>query len=188
MAKYNIDDILSQLGVDDMVRRRAGERPPRAFARTRRRASKSSSVTALTRRRLPSLRSRPCPPTSGPSERPRPRVADPAVKVPVRASSAPSIGPAISEIYKPLDTIDGPGPELGALLLSRKVITAERLTSAEQVIKATPGKRLADILIEQGVDEAGVIAAVAELAGIPLSASTSPRAWTVALTPSSCSA
>src|SRR5262245_14045108 len=94
--------------------------------------------------------------------------------MPVMSSSEPSAGPDLSEIYvppTPAPAGDGSAPPpaagLGEMLLAKGVVTAERLTVAQQVIKASPGKRLADVLIEQGVDEAAVQAAVAEFAGIP---------------------
>ena len=69
-------------------------------------------------------------------------VADPAVKVPVKASSAPSIGPAMSEIYKPLDDIDGPGPGTWGCSCCPGTSSppSGSLRAAQQVIKATPGK------------------------------------------------
>ena len=75
---------------------------------------------------------------------------------------------AMTDLYTPdndpaLDDSRG----LGDLLIARGVIKRERLTSAEQVIRQSPGRRLADVLIEQGVDEAEVQRAVAELAGVP---------------------
>ncbi|HRQ73221.1 MAG TPA: ATPase, T2SS/T4P/T4SS family [Phycisphaerales bacterium] len=75
---------------------------------------------------------------------------------------------AMTDLYSPEDepaADDSRG--LGDLLVSRGVVKRERLTSAEQVIRQSPGRRLADVLVEQGVDEAEVQRAIAELARVP---------------------
>ncbi|MDZ4829739.1 MAG: GspE/PulE family protein [Phycisphaerae bacterium] len=72
---------------------------------------------------------------------------------------------ALSEIYVPVER--GKARDLGALLVERGVIDLERLTSAQRVLKQTPGKRLSQLLVEMGSDEAAVQAAVAELARLP---------------------
>lgn len=57
--------------------------------------------------------------------------------------------------------------DVGKLLIYRNLITQAQLSAAEQVVKQTPGKSLEQTLVEQGVDEAKVQDAVAELAGLP---------------------
>ena len=57
--------------------------------------------------------------------------------------------------------------DLGQLLLSRGTVDAERLLTAQRVLRRTPGKRLAALLVEMGTDEAAVQEAVAVLARIP---------------------
>ena len=75
---------------------------------------------------------------------------------------------ATHDIYQPEDEeAAGGGDDLGELLVSRSVITAEQLTSARSVLKQSPGRQLADIAIEQGADEARVQEIVAELSGVP---------------------
>ncbi len=72
---------------------------------------------------------------------------------------------ALNEIYRP--AAKNRARDLGALLVERGVIDQERLTSATRVQKQTPGKRLSQVLVEMGTDEAAVQAVVAELARIP---------------------
>jgi type IV pilus assembly protein PilB len=46
-------------------------------------------------------------------------------------------------------------------------VSAEMLTTAEQIARQTPGRTLVDVLLERGADEAAVQRAVAEHAGLP---------------------
>jgi type IV pilus assembly protein PilB len=57
--------------------------------------------------------------------------------------------------------------DLGRMLVSRAVISAEQLASAQRLAKRTPGRRLADLLVEMGVDEAQIQAVIAEIARLP---------------------
>ena len=95
------------------------------------------------------------------------QVDDPAV--PEGAGNGPvqSVGKAVNEIYQP----DADGDEIEAtgleqVLLEHEAATGETLSSALNVLKQSPGKRLADILIEQGADEEAVQRCVAEHAGL----------------------
>jgi type IV pilus assembly protein PilB len=163
VAKYNIDDILSELGVDAPAPKEKGPPPkvhtidevdvppPGVLATPVPANGQAASAPAIGR-------AAPAP--------------EPAFTMPVMSSSEPSAGPDLSDIYspptpEPQPNGTAPAPGLGEMLLAKGLVTAERLTVAQQVIKASPGKHLADVLIEQGVDEAAVQAAVAELAGIP---------------------
>jgi len=87
---------------------------------------------------------------------------------PARAEPPARDDAAMTDLYSPDDepSLDG-SRGLGDLLIARGVVKRERLTSADQVIRQSPGRRLADVLIEQGVDEAEVQRAIAELAGVP---------------------
>jgi type IV pilus assembly protein PilB len=159
VAKYNIDDILSELGVDAAApKAKGGKGEPK-------RHSIDDAEDPFSP--LPSS-----PANQRQGQTPAAPVLDPEVRIPTQSSSEPSVGPAISDIYSPDPRESGEGEGasvagVGEILLSKGVINAERLTSAQQVVKASPGKRLADVLAEQGVDEAAVQAAVAEVAGIP---------------------
>jgi type IV pilus assembly protein PilB len=78
-----------------------------------------------------------------------------------------SVGAALSELFQP-DAGNGPATtDLGEYLINKGVLTTDKLATVQSVIKGTPGKRLAEALIEQGVDEAAVQAAVADIAGLP---------------------
>ncbi|MFO0827173.1 MAG: ATPase, T2SS/T4P/T4SS family [Phycisphaerales bacterium] len=72
---------------------------------------------------------------------------------------------ALSEIYVP--QARSTARDLGTLLIERGVIDQERLSSAQRVMKQTPGKRLSQLLIEMGTDEGAVQSAVAHLARLP---------------------
>ncbi len=157
MAKYNIDDILNELGADD-----SSNKDSRANTKKHRVDQAEQSFSPL-----PSV---PANQRAFGSAAPDALIKpDPAVKSPL-ASSAPSVGPAISEIYrpeKPDPTAEPSFQELGALLVTRGALSADRLNVAQQVIKQSPGRRLSEVLLEQGVDETAVQQATAELAGIP---------------------
>jgi len=158
VAKYNIDDILNELGADDG----STKKEPRPTAKPHRVDQAEQSFSPL-----PSVpANQRAFGVAAPEGLVKP---DPAVKAPV-ASSAPSVGPAISEIYrpeKPDPAAESNAQELGALLVTRGALTPERLNVAQQVIKQSPGRRLGEILLEQGVDETAIQQATAELAGIP---------------------
>jgi type IV pilus assembly protein PilB len=150
VGKYNIDDILNDLGMGD-------EGDPRRRKKHRIDQAEQSFSP------LPSV------PANQPAPRQGPAPADPAVPVPPTATPAAAVGSSLSEIYIPEEAQpDAAAPrDLGQLLLARNVVNEERLLVAQQILRQSPGKRLADVLIEQGADEAGVVQAIAELAGVP---------------------
>ncbi len=180
MGKYNLDDILSELGVDENAPKEDpkggkadAKAPPAPAAKPTKTAPKPTPKPASKqdeprRHRVDEAESSFSPLPSMPANQ---RVfgqeiditPDPAVKDPIRSSSGPSVGPAISDIYSP----DGAeGPDLGAHLLAKGAISAEKLTAAQQVVKASPNRKLYEVLIEQGADEAVIQAGVAELSGL----------------------
>jgi type IV pilus assembly protein PilB len=57
--------------------------------------------------------------------------------------------------------------DLGEILVSRGVITSEQLTTAQRVMRQTPGKRLSEVLVELSVDEEAIQSAVAQIARLP---------------------
>ena len=147
MAKYNIDDILSELGVGHT---KEGQPAP---ARKHRVDGEEGAFSPL-----PSV----------PANQRVYGAEGPGAAPAAPSSSEPSIGPAISEVWAPdAAGATGGGPTLPELLLARNVVNPERMTTALGVVKASPGRRLQDVLIEQGADEAGVQACVAEIAGVP---------------------
>lgn len=153
MGKYNIDDILSQLGVngeDAPVRRTPPKEEPRKV-HTIDKAEDSFS---------------PLPPM--PAHQKRAAGDDPAVKQKRDTPAAPAVGDAISDIYKPEETaLAAPGGDLADLLLARGAASAEQLTTAKNVVKQSPGRRLVDILVENGADETAIQRVVADHAGVP---------------------
>lgn len=163
MGKYNIDDILNELGVgddkpDDGTSTDAGaKRKPAAKKHTVDKAEQSFSP-------LPQM-----PANQRSFGKPNKALPDPAVKQ-TAAEITPTVGPATNEIYKPEPAPEGlveKGKELGEFLVSHGVVTPEKLTLAATVLKQSPGRRLADVLVEQGADEAAIQKAVADLAEVP---------------------
>jgi type IV pilus assembly protein PilB len=83
-------------------------------------------------------------------------VAEPPAPGAPASSEAASGGPS---------TLDPHG--LGGILLGRNAVTEEQVASAERVVKQTPGKVIAEVLIEMGIDEIAVQQAVAEVNRLP---------------------
>jgi type IV pilus assembly protein PilB len=154
VPKYNIDDILNELGVDE---NKAADRSKAANAKKHRIDEEASSFSPL-----------PMVPANqrGFGEQSQGSAEDPAVKQRARTTST-SVGPAMSEIYRP-DEADDPdkASELAQLVVERGVVTADRVEIAKNIVKSSPGKRLADVLLEQGADELGLMAAIAEVNGL----------------------
>ncbi len=71
---------------------------------------------------------------------------------------------ALSDVYTP--AARGAALDLGQILVERGVIDQERLSSAQRVMRQTPDKKLSQVVIEAGADEAKVQAVVAEIARI----------------------
>jgi type IV pilus assembly protein PilB len=84
--------------------------------------------------------------------------------------------------------------DIGKVLLQRGLIKHEQFATAQRVIKQTPGRRMAQVLIEMGVDEADVQGVIAEQAGLPFETidPDSPRSYDLKLlhrlTPDFCKA
>jgi len=75
---------------------------------------------------------------------------------------------ALQPMFRPDEDDGGQNQEdVGQVLLSRGIINAEMLETAQRVVKQTPGKRIAEVLIESGVDEAAVQQAVAQSSRLP---------------------
>ncbi|MEM9065455.1 MAG: GspE/PulE family protein [Planctomycetota bacterium] len=90
-------------------------------------------------------------------------IEDPAVRRQPRQAAKSSVGDAFSDIYSPEGASDA--PELAKMLVESGAITSEQLSNANNVIKASPGRSLAQLVIEQGADEEAVLRVVAESAG-----------------------
>lgn len=133
MPKYNIDDILNELGVD----------APRTPAPAK-------------KHRVDEAEAPLSPIPQAPGNQGTPKETSPA-------------GPmGIAEVYRPQDNAIEVrrGGSFTDVLLARGVVTPDRITNAQQVIRQSPGRKLQDVLIEQGVDEIAVHEALAEAGGI----------------------
>ncbi|MFT3686469.1 MAG: ATPase, T2SS/T4P/T4SS family [Phycisphaerales bacterium] len=78
------------------------------------------------------------------------------------------MGQTLSEIYAPgeRDAADDHGKPLPDVLLARGIITPAQRDQIDTVIKGTPGKRFAELAVEQGGDEPKVQQAVADVRGL----------------------
>lgn len=81
---------------------------------------------------------------------------------------------ALSSLYTPDDvTSTGSGfgtdatSNIGQQLLDKGVIKSDQLASAERVVKQTPGKTVAQVLVESGVDETSVQEIIASSNRLP---------------------
>jgi type IV pilus assembly protein PilB len=176
VAKYRIDDILSELGLDDdgSARRtpggEAGKDAPKAAAATpaQPRTAKAGDEARRKKPDEPTSFS-PLPAAPGNQKRYGEPTAEPAPAAgpPPGDGTTSSVGQAFKEIYNPATSPPMKGRKLGEVLLAAGAVTEDKIAVAEQVIKQSPGKRLSDVLIEQGIDEASVRKAEAEVAGVP---------------------
>ena len=162
MAKYNIDDILNELGFDESGDKGANSKP----------GARGPIKPGQRQHRIDAAERSFSPVPAVPANQrafgqaPAATQPDPAVRQLPVASSGPSVGPAMREIYKP--DINGEiVQEFGELLLSSKLVTPEKLTAAIQVVKQSPGRRLAEVLVEQGAAEADIQRALAQFVGVP---------------------
>ncbi len=72
---------------------------------------------------------------------------------------------ALANIYNPVEADQS--SDLGDVLLARELITTEQHANAQRVLKQSPGRSLAEVLIEMGTSEEAVQQVVAELNRIP---------------------
>ncbi len=169
MGKFDIDNILSELGVekdaaDPGARRRSplhtppDDRPdPPARRHSIDKAEQSfSPLPAVPSGQRSFKESITCE-------------NDPAVPVKGPEGSRTSVGHTLDTVYQP--GAEGPegsgGTPIGEFLVQSGAITAQQLAAAQQVVKASPGRRLTEVLTEQGNDEVKVSAGIAAFSGIP---------------------
>ena len=74
---------------------------------------------------------------------------------------------AATEVYEPAAKDRRAGVSLEAILLERGLVTPEQMLAARRLQKQSPGRRLCEILKEQGIDERSVQRVLAELARMP---------------------
>jgi len=150
LAKYNLDDILNELGVGD-----------EADAKQRKLLKQPGADAPPGFSPLPSAPA---------NQRAFGQAAAPA---PVEGAIAPNklagVGPAVSDLYRP----EAPAPDapsslhLGQALVAKGLVTPEKLSVAQGVVRSSPGRRIEDVLVEQGVDEVALQQVRAEVANVP---------------------
>ncbi|MCB9845816.1 MAG: Flp pilus assembly complex ATPase component TadA [Phycisphaeraceae bacterium] len=156
MGKYNIDDILDRLGVDaeqPVSRRPKGEEPKRPH-------------------RIDQAESAFSPLPSAPAHQRRGEADEPAGSKreaeEAGAGASPPAKSAARNVYRPKGELQKRETRgLAETLVSRSIVTAERMTAAQTIVAQTPGQDLAGVLVEQGADEVEVQRVVAELASVP---------------------
>ena len=93
-------------------------------------------------------------------------VAGPAAEPAPEASAT-----AMNVIYQPdeedSDDAVPAGASLADLLVAAHAASAQQIAVAQNVIKQSPGRRLVDVLVEQGADEPSIQRCVARAAGLP---------------------
>ncbi len=154
----DIDDILSELGIDSNT-----ERPKRRLS------SAKKDRHALDKRTgsfspLPAM---PSGQTRFGEETTTTDAIDPAVLQ--RRPDAPqaNVADAVKEIYRPQGDVEDSGDDaLREMLLESEAVTNEAMTMAEQVLKQSPGRDLIEILFEQGADESAIQGALAKAYGL----------------------
>jgi type IV pilus assembly protein PilB len=167
MGKFDIDDILQDLGVskDDKVlarvkKPRPGEAPGAPTPDNKHRHTVDQAESAFSP--LPAV-----PSGQRSFEHTVSVENDPAVPVKPANLPKPAVGDALSHVYQPDHGDEARSQELGALLVAAEAVTAAALSNAQTVVRASPGRSLTDVLIEQGADEIKVYQAVAGMADIP---------------------
>jgi len=189
MGKFDLDDILNQLGeVNSELARAAAEGAAEAIAQkaSMQKAAAKESLAGLAAapagasnkkkkhsldERAHSFSSLPAVP-SGQRSFNRNIVVenDPAVSMVLPPPPKPElvVGKSLAEVYKP----DGPQDasqvaELAELLVDRGACTPQQVATAQTIIRQTPGRGLVEVLLEQGAAEAKIQECVAELEGLP---------------------
>ncbi|MEO1007782.1 MAG: ATPase, T2SS/T4P/T4SS family [Planctomycetota bacterium] len=150
MSKHNLDDILSELGGDPSKPGKSGKH----------RIDESEEAFSP----LPSM------PAHQGADAKQSIEDDPAVK---RHTDAPEaqVGKAISDVLSPEElgegfADEGDTSELADALIASGTVGAGDVAEAQNIVRQTPGRRLVDVLIERGADEAGVQQAVATANGL----------------------
>ena len=85
----------------------------------------------------------------------------------MRKNKKQAPGP-LSDLWVPDATVgQTQGGDLGSRLIGAGVISSEMVTSAQRVMKQTPGRNLGEILVDMGADESDVLKTVAEYSRLP---------------------
>ncbi len=161
MPKYNIDDILQELGVGAGKRGDKGKGEPEAPAPTKQHTIDKAEDSFSPLPAMPANQR-----TFG-IEAPTTPEHDPAVKRAPLQTPGSSVGPALAHIHEESNAIEVRAGSLQDQLVLKNVVNAQQMTAALAVLRQSPGRRLTDVLIEQGVDEAAVLQTIAEHTGLP---------------------
>ncbi|HMN40163.1 MAG TPA: ATPase, T2SS/T4P/T4SS family [Phycisphaerales bacterium] len=163
MAKFDINDILADLGVNNA--------DPKALARRKRGAPEAPAAKHTIDKAEQAFSPLPSVPSGQRSFGTSITVDnDPAVPVKPKAPPKPAVGEALANVYTPdADALAVPatGKELGEFLVAVEAVNSQQLAAAQQVLKSSPGRRLSDVLIEQGADEVKVFQAIAGMSDVP---------------------
>ena len=73
----------------------------------------------------------------------------------------------LADLWKPDQNLPATVEDVADRLLKSGEITAAQAAEARALLKQTPGKQLADVLVDMGIDEAAVQQLRAELSGVP---------------------
>jgi type IV pilus assembly protein PilB len=188
VGKFDINDILNELGIADGESAGAG-RPRKAATTLPAAEQHTPGDPSQPRHAIDRAEQSFSPLPSVPSGQ---RSFDQSItveddpSVPVKPAQTPrsNVGNALAEVYRPDDDgaastdsagIPGMGKggggitarALGEFLVSIQAVTPQQYALAQQVVKASPGRRLTDVVIEQGADEVTVYKAVAQFADVP---------------------
>ncbi len=179
MGRFNIDDILAQLGAPDPNApiERVPQRTPVAASPTP--AVVDAAASAPTR--ALNLSPTPIPVVNDPrgvrqpldTQWPAPaeRVAVTTPTFTPMPPAAPSVSrtdhDGFSDLYVPDDDAQHPVGDLDAILVERGIASAEQVLSVQRLQKQAPGRRVSELYKDQGVDEHQVQSVVAELARMP---------------------
>jgi len=147
MGKFDLESLLSELGVSDEESPGDSAADPSGAERERRAGSRDESADDGARL-----------PIGASVEGVRPSFGSPAE----------GALPGLHDIYTPEEGDAPPGPaELGRILLERDAISKQQLAAVATVLRQSPGRRMVDVLLEQEVDEALVQGTLAELERLP---------------------
>ncbi len=170
MGKFDIDDILQDLGVDKNAKALVRPRkiPPRPGAGPEEAAPEAPKARHSIDKAEQVFSPLPAVP-SGQRSFDREIIVehDPSVPVRPRDVPRPAVGDALSSVYQPDGGEMQKSQELGEFLVALEAITTQALGAAQTVVKASPGRRLTEVLVEQGADEVRVYQAVAGMADVP---------------------
>ena len=182
MGKFDINDILSDLGItsdeaEQAAKAERARRKPDSAPGEDGAGTDDAPGPARPKHRIDQAEQAFSPLPSVPSGQrsfSESVVVDDDPSVPVKPLETPrsNVGNALAEVYKPEEGAGnalaaGSGRALGEFLVSSGAITPQQLGTAQQVCRASPGRRLTDVLIEQGADEVAVYKGAAQFADVP---------------------